>query len=95
MSDGRHKWRTEEALPELQFEIDELLEAEAESRSSLDQNDCRSIETKIESSFDSGSFNRLSEPSQSYEGRHRYDSKFRWKPEEERRLVRKVYLGQS
>jgi hypothetical protein len=95
MSDGRHKWRTEEALPDLQFEIDELLEAEAESRSSLEQNDRRSIETKIESSFDSESFNQLSEPSPAYEGRHRYDPKFRWKPEEERRVVRKVYFGQS
>ena len=29
-------------------------------------------------------------PIEAYEGRHRYDPKFEWEPQEERRLVRKV-----
>ena len=30
------------------------------------------------------------QPVEQYEGRHRYDPKFEWKPKEERKLVRKV-----
>jgi hypothetical protein len=34
-------------------------------------------------------------PIDSYEGRHRYDPKFEWEPEEERRVVRKVRLPKT
>lgn len=32
----------------------------------------------------------LYEPIDTYEGKHRYDPKFDWEPEEERKVVRKV-----
>lgn len=39
---------------------------------------------------DSDSLETFYKPIESYEGRHRYDPDFRWEPEEEKAVVRKV-----
>lgn len=41
--------------------------------------------------FENDSLESFYKPVDSYEGAHRYDPNFEWEPQEERRVVRKVY----
>jgi hypothetical protein len=43
-----------------------------------------------DATFDTGSLESHYAPIEQYEGRHRYDPKFEWTPQEEKRVVRKV-----
>ena len=43
-----------------------------------------------DATFDTSSLESHYAPIEQYEGRHRYDPKFEWTPQEEKRVVRKV-----
>jgi hypothetical protein len=76
---------------DLQFEVQELLEEETESKRSLDFNEfapLRSAHRQI--TVPSGSLQHLSEPVDNYDGRHRYDPDFQWAQGEEKKVIRKV-----
>jgi hypothetical protein len=45
--------------------------------------------------FDTAGLDSHYQPIEKYEGLHRYDPKFDWEPEEERRVVRKVRSAPS
>ena len=64
-----------------------LLLARTDSESSIDASTQPPYQTF--EAFGDASHNR---PVEQYEGRHRYDPRFEWKPKEERKLVRKVRI---
>ena len=45
---------------------------------------------RYQGTYDAGGDERFYRPIDTYEGRHRYDPDFQWRPEEEKKLVRKV-----
>jgi len=50
----------------------------------------RQSSTKNGVTFTSSGLEEHYKPIESYEGYHRYDPKFEWEPEEERKVVRRV-----
>ena len=63
----------------------------AESASSeTDQTRRRRAKHQEVDAATNGSFEQFYKPVEEYEGRHRYDPHFHWKPADERQVVRKV-----
>jgi hypothetical protein len=59
------------------------------SHTDIDKSGVRAREREAVT-FDTAGLDAHYKPVESYEGIHRYDPKFEWEPEEERRVVRKV-----
>lgn len=77
------------------FEKEEYSDTESERQRLLDQLDSDpSDDARSQGPYQtfeaSGADESRYAPVEQYEGRHRYDPKFEWKPREERKLVRKV-----
>ncbi|KAK5175365.1 uncharacterized protein LTR77_000504 [Saxophila tyrrhenica] len=69
---------------DLHFEMEDMVEDEAESKRSFEMQDPDPLPTKLESAFESGSLVK------SYEPVAGYDYHFRWTRDAERRVVKKI-----
>lgn len=76
------------------FEKKEYSDTESERQRLLDQSDSEGSDDARSQgpyqTFEAFADESRYTPVEQYEGRHRYDPKFEWKPKEEKKLVRKV-----